>query len=55
MKVRCYCSECDGKRPQVTMTAFESHGGRFSKKPKESIRVRTGSRGPDTAIPFHGQ
>jgi hypothetical protein len=55
MKVTCYCSECEGKRPQVTMTAFESHGGRFSKKPKESIRVRTRSRGPDTAIPSHGQ
>jgi hypothetical protein len=39
----------------VTMTAFECHGGRASKKPKESIKVRTGSRGPDTAIPSHGQ
>jgi hypothetical protein len=55
MKVRCYCSECEGKRPQVTMTTFESHGGRASKKPKQSIRVRNGSRGPDTAIPCYGQ
>jgi hypothetical protein len=55
MKVKCYCSECEGKRPQVTMTTFESHGGRFSKKPKQSIRVRKRSRGPDTAISSHGQ
>jgi hypothetical protein len=55
MKVTCYCSECEGKRPQVTMTTFESHGGRYSKKPKQSIRVRTGSQGADTAFPSHGQ
>jgi hypothetical protein len=55
MKVKCYCSECKGKRPQVTMTTFESHGGRAFKKPKQSIRVRTESQRPDTAFPSHGQ
>jgi hypothetical protein len=55
MKVRCYCSECEGRRPQVTMTTFESHGGRASKKPKQSIRVRTEPQGSDTAVPFQGQ
>jgi hypothetical protein len=55
MKVRCYCSECEGRRPQVTMSTFESHGGRASKKPKQSIRVRTESQGAYTAVPSHGQ
>jgi hypothetical protein len=55
MKVKCFCSDCEGKRPQVTMTTFESHGGRASKKPKQSIRVRTESLRRDTAIPSHGQ
>jgi hypothetical protein len=55
MKVKCYCSECEGKRPQVTMTAFASHGGRAGKNPKDTIRVRIGSQGPDTAIPSHGE